>query len=132
MNVLKSIGAVVAGFLTVVVCSIGTDKIMEATGIFSAPTADGLFVTWMLGLALIYRTVYTIAGGYVTAWLAPQNPMRHVWVLAVLGQLGGLAGVVAGWNLSAHWYPIALAVLAIPSVWLGGVWRTRSTARVLV
>lgn len=121
---IKSIWAVVAGFVTVVVLSMATDKVLEATGIFPPPT-DGLFVTWMLALALVYRTVFTILGGYVTALLAPQNAMKHVWVLAILGQIGGVIGVVAGWNLSSHWYPIALALLAIPSVWLGGWLRTR-------
>lgn len=124
---LKSILAVLAGFLTVVVLSIGTDTILEQTGIFP-PIAEGLFITWMLALALFYRTLFTILGGYVTAWLAPQNSMKHVWALAILGQIGGIAGVFAGWNLSAHWYPIALAVFAIPSVWLGGYLRTRKTS----
>jgi len=121
---LKSIWAVVAGFLTVVVLSTVTDKVLEATGIFPSPT-EGLFITWMLAIALLYRTIYTVLGGYVTAWLAPQNAMKHVWVLAIIGQIGGIMGVVAGWNLSQHWYPIAIAVLAIPSVWLGGWLRTR-------
>lgn len=122
---IKSIGAVIAGFLVVVILSTVTDKILEAVGIFPPPT-EGLFITWMLVLALVYRTAYTVLGGYVTAWLAPQNRMKHVWALAILGQLGGIMGVIAGWNLSQHWYPIALAVLAIPSVWLGGWLRTRS------
>jgi hypothetical protein len=46
--------------------------------------------------------------------------MKHVFILGVLGTLGGIAGVIAGWNLSQHWYPIALAVTAFPFVWLGG------------
>ena len=128
MSFLKSAGAVVAGFLTVVVLSTGTDAILEAAGIFPPASDAGLFVTWMLAVALAYRTVYTVLGGYVTAWLAPQNPMKHVWVLAILGQLGGIAGVIAGWNLSSHWYPIAIAVLAIPSVWLGGRLKTRASS----
>ena len=34
----------------------------------------------------------------------------------------GLVGVVATWNLGLgpRWYPIALAVLAIPQCWVGG------------
>ncbi len=123
MTYIKSIWAVVAGFLVVVVFSTGTDAILEAIGVF--PNAGEVLGTGYLATALAYRTVYTVLGGYVTAWLAPQNPMKHVWVLAILGQIGGLAGVAAGWNLSAHWYPIAIAVLAIPSVWLGGKIRTR-------
>lgn len=127
---IKSIIAVVAGFLTVVVLSTVTDKVLELSGIFPPPT-NGLFVPWMLALALVYRTFYTILGGYVTALLAPQNAMKHVWILAILGQIGGIMGVIAGWNLSAHWYPIALAVLAIPSVWLGGYLKTRQGSAVM-
>lgn len=126
MNILKSIGAVVAGFLTVVLLSIGTDWVVEHLGIFPPPSAEGLYITWMLVLALAYRTIFTVAGGYVTAWLAPSNPMRLVIILGILGTLGGIGGVIGGWNLSAHWYPIAIAVLAFPSVWVGGKLRTRS------
>lgn len=120
MKYLKSAGAVVAGFLVVVVLSTGTDWLLEALGIFPPVSEQGLFVTWMLALALFYRTAWTVVGGYVTAWLAPSNKMKHVYVLGVLGTMGGIAGVVAGWNLSEHWYPIALAVLAFPTVWFGG------------
>jgi hypothetical protein len=42
--------------------------------------------------------------------------MKHVMILGLLGTLLGVVGVVATWNrdLGPHWYPIALAVLAIP------------------
>lgn len=46
--------------------------------------------------------------------------MKHVKILGVIGTLGGITGIFAGWNLSDHWYPIALAVTAFPLVWLGG------------
>jgi len=128
MNYLKSIGAVLAGFITVVVLSMATDFVLEALGIFP-PQSAGIYSGGLLAVALLYRTIYTILGGYVTAWLAPHSRMKHVWALAILGQLGGIAGVAAGWNLSAHWYPIALAVLAIPSVYLGGWLYMRMTAK---
>jgi hypothetical protein len=119
---LKSIGAVLAGFLAVVVLSTATDAILEKLGIFP-PATNGLFVTWMLAVAFAYRSVYTMLGGYVTARLAPGRQKRHVTVLGILGIIGGVIGVVTGWDLSAHWYPIALAVTAFPFVWLGGALR---------
>jgi hypothetical protein len=119
----KSIGAVVAGFLTVVLLSVGTDFILEFLGFFPPPSEAGLYVTWMLVVALAYRCVYTVLGGYLTAVLAPTNPTKHVVVLGVIGTLAGIAGVVAGWNLSQHWYPIALAVTAFPCIWIGGKLR---------
>ena len=124
---IQSIGAVIAGFLTVVVLSTLTDTILEKTGIFPSAQMQMQYgpERWLLVVALLYRTVFTVLGGFVTAKLAPAKPMRHVKILAILGTIGGLLGVVAGWNLSEHWYPIALALFAFPSVWLGGKLQTK-------
>ena len=120
MNILKSIGAVLAGFITVVVLSTLTDFVMESIGVLPPVSDQGLFVTWMLVLALAYRSVYTILGGYITSYLAPEHNRRNVKILAVLGFIAGVGGVIGGWNLSAHWYPIALAVTGPLFVLLGG------------
>jgi hypothetical protein len=115
----KSILSIIAGFLTVVILSIATDSILEAAGIFPSPD-QGLFITWMLLLAFGYRTLYNIIGGYVSASIAPANPLQHAFILGCLGTVGGIVGIFVGWDLSHHWYPIALAVEAIPTCWLGG------------
>jgi hypothetical protein len=131
---LASIGAVAAGFIVTALASVAGDAAMHATGIFpSAPLSmsDPLFA-----LAAAYRAIFTVAGGYVTARLAPDQPMRHAWILAGIGLLAGLAGVVAYYSLGGEelgpaWYAIAIPVEAIPCVWLGGqlaVWG-RSSAR---
>lgn len=125
MNIIKSIGAVLAGFITVALLSVATDALLETVGVFPPVSSTGLFVTWMLALALIYRSIYTVLGGYITARMAPQNPKRHVLALALLGFVAGVAGAVAGWDLSQHWYPVALAVTGPLFVWLGGWLRIR-------
>lgn len=43
-------------------------------------------------MALSYRILYTVFGGYVTASLAPHSRMRHVFVLGVLGLSTGVPG----------------------------------------
>ena len=124
---LKSVGAVVVGFLTVLILSVVTDAILEKTGVFPPPD-QGLYIAWMLVLATIYRTAFTVLGGYVTARLAPNRPMRHVMVLAFIGLAASLIALVTTWNknLGPHWYPIALFVLAYPSVWYGGKLRKQT------
>ncbi len=123
MNILKSIGAVFAGFIAVFLLSVGTDMLLETTGVFPPQSQPELFGGWMLVVALLYRSIYAVVGGYVTAILAPHSPMRHVTILGILGLVGGIVGVIVGWNLSAHWYPIALALTAFPCVWIGGKMR---------
>lgn len=123
MITFKKIGAVFAGFLTVVILSIATDAALEKGGIFPE---QGLFVTWMLVLAFFYRSVYDVIGGYVTARLSPERPERQVMVLGILGTLGGMGGVIYGWDMSDHWYPIALAVTAYPLTTFGGkIWMKK-------
>jgi hypothetical protein len=122
---LKRIGAVLAGFFTVFILSFATDLVLHAAGVFPAwgqPMSEGLFL-----LATAYRTVYNVVGGYITARLAPERPMTLVLILGIVGTAAGLAGTIATWSAGPEfgpkWYPIALTVLAIPSVWVGGrVW----------
>jgi uncharacterized membrane protein len=121
---LKSILAVLAGFILVAVLSTVTDLILEKAGVFPPPE-NGLFVTWMLALALVYRCIYTVAGGYLTAALAPQKPMKHSIILGLIGTVMACIGVVVGWNLSQHWYPISLVVTALPCTWLGAKLRIK-------
>jgi hypothetical protein len=126
--ILRSTVAVLAGFFAVVGLSIVTDAILENAGIFPPPS-EGLFVTWMLLLAFGYRTVYNVIGGYITAALAPIKPVRHAFILGCVGTVGGGIGVYVGWDMSDHWYPIALMVEAIPTCWLGGKLKSRQTAQ---
>lgn len=117
-STLRSIGAVLAGFAAVVVLSMATDAVFHALGVFppvGQPMSAALYV-----LALAYRTLFTVAGGYITARLAPRRPLFHAVVLGVIGIVAGTLGTVAMWQLGDQWYPIALVLLALPSTWLGG------------
>ncbi len=116
---LKSIGAVVAGVLVIVILSVATDALLEKVGFFPPPD-KGLFATNLLAIALFYRTIFAFIGGYVTARLAPVNPLKHVKILLAIGTVMGILGVIGGWNLSAHWYPISLVITSGIAVWFGG------------
>jgi hypothetical protein len=66
--------------------------------------------------------VISVGGAWLTARLAPSQPMKHALILGYVGVVLGLGGVIATWNMSLgpRWYPVGLAVLAIPQCWLGG------------
>ncbi len=123
----RSIGAVVAGAVAGILVTLATDAVLHKAGVLppsGQPASDG-----PLALATAYRTVYGVAGAYLTARLAPSRPMLHVTILGVLGLIASLAGAVATWNkmeiYGPHWYPLALVVLALPQSWLGGWLRER-------
>ncbi len=118
---LRSVGAVVAGALVGIILSISTDALLHLVGVFpplGQPADDG-----PLALATAYRTIYGVAGAFITARLAPHRPMLHAMVLGTLGLIASAAGAAATWNkgpaFGPHWYPVALIVLAIPTAWAG-------------
>jgi hypothetical protein len=116
----KSIWAVVAGALVVIVLTTLVDVVLHLAGVFpplEQPIGDALAL-----LASSYRIVISIGSAWLTARLAPRNPMKHVMVLGSVGVGVSLIGVVATWNLGLgpRWYPISLVVLAIPQAWAGG------------
>jgi len=118
----RSIGAIFLGFVAVVVLSVGTDQIMHALKVFP-PWGEPMRDTGLNLLALSYRIIYTVVGGYVAARFAPNFPMRHAIILGLVGLIPGLAGVVAasGMDLGPRWFPIAIALTGPPCCWLGGV-----------
>ena len=126
MSILPGIGAIIAGVIFIVVTHSLTDLVLEKLGIFTPPS-QGLHITWMVVTATIYRSIFTVGGGYVTAALAPNPKMRWVIILGIIGTILGTIGAIVTipMKLSPAWYPIALAVLALPCVWLGGKLRTR-------
>lgn len=123
---LRSIGAIVAGLVTVATPAIAIDAVLHSVGIFPAlgePQPD-----WTLALALAYRTLFTIAGGYVVAWAAGYRPVAHGLAFGLLGIVLGSLGAISMWNFGHHWYPIALVALALPSTWLGARLFVRARA----
>lgn len=123
MSILRSIAAVVAGFFATAALSIGADALLHAVGIFpDGRMPDALFV-----VPAAYRALFTIAGGYVTARLAPSRPMVHAWVLAGFGLLGGMGGVFASLaqpELGPLWYALFIPFSAVPCIWLGAKLQT--------
>src|SRR5215218_2263787 len=82
--IVRSILAVVAGFLFIGAIASGTAAALTAAGVFppaTEPITD-------IGLVLVetaYVAVYAIAGCWLAAFLAPDRPMRHALILGVLG-----------------------------------------------
>jgi hypothetical protein len=117
---LRSTGAVFAGVLAVFVLSTGVDQILHSLQVFppwGTKMGAGLFL-----LALAYRTVFNVSGGYITARLAPANPLRHAFILGLVGVVLSVAGLIASLvaDLGPVWYPLALVLEAVPCAWLGG------------
>jgi hypothetical protein len=126
MNILKSILAILAGLIFIFATHTGVDFVLESLGIFPPPPnragpGQGFHVTWMVVTALTYRIILSVAGCYLTAWLAPSRPMLHSLILGFIGLALSTAAaiVLIPLDWGPAWYPIALAASSVPCAWLG-------------
>ncbi len=129
-RVLRRIGAVLAGLLVVVILDLGIDVLLHATGIYPPWFQPMRTSLWLIAIG--YRTVDGIAGGYTVARLAPDRPVQHSLVLGVIGLIMSIAGLAGTWSkgpeFGPKWYPLTLVVIALPCAWIGGKLRARQLA----
>lgn len=113
----KSIGAVLAGLIFIVITHTGTDAILEGAGVL--PKGNLFVGTGLILIVLGYRAVLSFIGCYLTAKLAPQNPMKHALMLGLIGLVLSSIGAIVAADLGPAWYAWTLAVMALPIAWLG-------------
>ncbi len=117
----KSILAILAGFVAVVILSLGTDTLLHHVAGF--PKLGEVYSDPQFMWAAIYRTIYGVVGSYVTAAVAPARPMKHSLIGGAIGLFLNFLGTAATWNhvpsLGPHWYPVSLMIGTLPTAWLG-------------
>ena len=119
-STIKSIGAVIAGLVFIVVTHTATDAILESLGVL--PKGHLNVGAGLVLLVISYRFIFSIAGCYLTARLAPANPMKHALILGTIGVVLSAGGAIAtaGMHLGPAWYAWSLVVIALPAAWIGG------------
>jgi hypothetical protein len=120
----KSVWAVIAGLVTIVLLSIATDVVLEGAKIVPAPHEQTAHPEFFYFFAA-YRFLFTILGGFVTAKLAPSAPMNHALILGAIGVALGTAGAIVMWGVGPDWYALSLPISAVPLCWLGAMLAAR-------
>ena len=126
---LRSVLAIVAGFILIGLLALGTDGLARAIrpDIFG-PNSSTSNVNYLI-IAIIYVGIYATAGCWLAATLAGRRPMLHALILGVLGLVFNLAAVPGMWALFPHWYTVVSLILVMPVAWLGGRIRERQLER---
>src|SRR5262245_4418712 len=94
---MKNFLAVIAGLAFVIVLSLGLDAVMHGSGVFPEDPTGMTTGDWVL--ALSYRLLIAIGGGWITARLAQTRPLLLAVVLGIIGTVVGLAGLAAAWMM---------------------------------
>lgn len=116
---LKSIGAILAGFILGALLSIGLDFLMEVSGMMSMEHFKESSLAVIL-VVIVYRFISNVIGCFLTATLAPNKPMKHVIIIGVIGTVLSIVGSVVMWEHAIPLYNIAIILISLPSAWLGG------------
>jgi len=126
---LRSVAAVVIGFLYIGALSFGADALLRQSMPTAFDSTGRVEAIPVLLLIIGYVGVFAVSGCYLTARLAPKDPMRHALVLGGLGLLFNLAGTLALWNTAPAWFHIVSLILVMPYAWVGGRLREAELSR---
>ena len=121
----RSALAIVAAIVANAVLALATDQVLHVLDVYP-PWGQPMHEPWLNALALGYRLVFGVLAGVIVVRLAPRAPLGHATILGVVGTVlatAGAIGALTQYDLGPAWYPIALAVLAFPTVWLGAKWQ---------
>lgn len=121
MNIVRSIFAVLAGYLLFAASSVGLFLIMARDP--HAPTTTGFMV-----FSMIYGAFFAAVGGFVAALIAGRLEFEHS--LAVSGMIAvvGAASLLARPAGESMWTQLAALLIMAPSAMLGGYLRAKQIA----
>jgi len=123
-SLVRSILAIVTGFLVIGLLAFGTGAALTAAGVFPAATQPVTDIGLLL-LETAFVGVYAIFGCWLAAFLAPARPMRHALILGALGLAFNLAMAAGTWELRPTWSIVLNLALVMPYAWIGGRLRER-------
>jgi hypothetical protein len=118
MNLLRSIGAVVAGYLLFAVSAFLFFQLTGQAPHAPAPPA-------IMAASIVEGVVAAFAGGFLAALLAGRRPFAHGVAVAALLAAGAIASLAATVGHGAIWSQLAALALMAPAAALGGWLRGR-------
>ena len=124
---MKSVGAVVAGAVTMMVLVTLATLLAAKTLLTSTEgQAAPLLTPAYLAVNLAASSIFAVFGGYLTAHFAPDHLMRHVFVLAGLIAVLGIASALSASSHAGQpaWYGWTIVALGVTGVLCGGLIRS--------
>ena len=118
MRILRSIGAVVFGYLLFAFSAFAFFRISGQPPHQTAPPA------LMFG-SIAVGVIAAFLGGYAAAWLAARRPLAHGVAVALVMAWGATVSLLSTLGHGAIWSQLAALLLMAPSAFFGGWVRAR-------
>jgi hypothetical protein len=126
--IVRSVFAIVAGFLFIGALAFGTGMALQSAGIVP-PVGEPMTAVTPVLMETAYVALFAIAGCWLAAWLAPDRPMRHALILGFLGLAFNVMGAVSTWGERPAWAVLLNLALVLPYAWMGGRLREMQLER---
>jgi hypothetical protein len=124
MVTLRAFLALLAGFLTVILCTAALTALLRRL----IPSWVGEQIRLTLAYVIVnlgYSFLAASAGGYVTAWIAHANPLYHVLMLGIIVLVLAALSALQSRAGRPVWYQLALVTVAPIGVLSGGLLQLR-------
>ncbi|MEO5820412.1 MAG: hypothetical protein ABIT71_07875 [Vicinamibacteraceae bacterium] len=118
MRLLRSIGAVIAGYL---LFAMPAFAFFQVSG--QAPHQEAPLVVMLA--SMVVGVVAAGLGGYAAAALAGRSPLAHGIAVALVIAAGATASLVSAVGHGTIWSQLAALLLMVPSAAIGGAFRAR-------
>lgn len=116
----RAIGGVAAAFLLWTALWLGFTQAMSAIFPDIVDPQQPLTHTGVLVGYVVYSVLISALAGYVCAAVRGSDPMRTVWVFAVIQLLVGIGFEASYWDMTPVWYHLVFLALIVPvTVWGG-------------
>ncbi|MEM6992235.1 MAG: hypothetical protein AAF721_17120 [Myxococcota bacterium] len=127
----RSIGAVVAGYVAMVVgVTLGLALLMWiAADEFPRDPGPYRGATWVLVVELGMAFAAAVGGGYVCGWVARRAERGHALALAGLMLALGAVSATAEAGLKPLWSSVGIVIVGVAGVVLGAAIRRRHRER---
>lgn len=124
MPIVRAFLALLAGFATMIffvtIATTALKKIApDWVGASDSPRTAYIFVN------LAYSLMAAVAGGYVTAWAAAENPLKHTLTLALAILLLSALTALQQRGQQPIWYQLLLIAIMPAGVFAGDVLRLK-------
>ena len=127
-KVLRSVLAVVAGFLVIGALAFGTGKLLQSSSPAQFDAAGAPTTVAMMLVQLLYVGVYATFGCWLAGRLAPGRPMLHALAVGVLGLALNVPSALMLRDTHPTWYLAAGVLTTMLWAWLGGRIAERQAA----
>ena len=129
MIMLRSILAVIAGLVTLIVTGLGGDVALRGLAPQWFAESGRVENVPALLLMVCYTLIFSVLSGYVAALVAKRQEIKHAFILGLIQLALNIVATIKFSSTAPAWFHLAIIVLLVPATVFGGQLRLMQKAK---